>query len=142
MNTSDQLFKLKINQSKFIMGENRNATKTDPAYTLRDKTKFLTRFSNGKLWLLKWYLSAGGRLGGWAVGRAGVNISFPEHNPATIWNILMVLDRIIKQVNADCRCKNNNSACLGFLITSPYPYLYLVSDLYLGIHLKYFNDTL
>ena len=54
----------------------------------------------------------------------------------------MVLGRIIEQVNADCRRKNDNSAYLGFLITSPYPYLYLVSGLYLSNHLKYFNDTL
>ena len=81
----------------------------------------------------------GGRLGGcWA----GLNISFPKHNSATLKNILMVLGRIIEQVNADCRCKNDNSAYLGFLITSPHPYLYLVSGLYLSIQLKYFNDTL
>ena len=81
----------------------------------------------------------GGRLGGC---RAGLNISFPEHNSATLKNILMVLGRIIEQVNADCRCNNDNSAYLGFLITSPHPYLYLVSGLYLNIQLKYFNDTL
>ena len=55
-----------------------------------------------------------------AVGQAGVNISFPEHNSATIRNILMLLGRIIEQVNAESRCKNDNSACPGFLITSPY----------------------
>ena len=38
--------------------------------------------------------------------------------------------------------KNDNSATLGFLITSPYPFLYLVSGLSLSNHLKYFNDTL
>ena len=72
----------------------------------------------------------------------GVNISFPEHNSATIRNILMKLGRIIEQVNADCRCKNGNTAYLDFLITSHYPYLYLVSALYLSNHLKCFNDTL
>ena len=74
--------------------------------------------------------------------RAGVNISFSEHNAATLRNILMLLVRIIEKVNADCRCKNDNSASLGFLITSPYPFLYLVSGLYLSNHLEYFNDTL
>ena len=62
-------------------------------------------------------MNAGGR----AVGRAGVNISFPEHNSATLRNILMVLGRIIEQANEDCRSKNDNSAYLGFLITSSYP---------------------
>ena len=37
----------------------------------------------------------------------------------------------------DCRCKNDNSAHVGFLITSPYSYLFLVFGLYLGNHLKY-----
>ena len=54
-----------------------------------------------------------------AVGRAGVNIWFPEHNSATNRIILMVLFRIIEQVNTECRCKNDNSAYLGFVITSP-----------------------
>ena len=82
-------------------------------------------------------------VGGQAAGRLakGFNISFPEHSSGTVRNILMVLDRIIEQVNADCRCKNDNSAYLGFVITSPYSYLYLVSDLYLSNHLKYLNDT-
>ena len=57
-------------------------------------------------------------MGGWAVGRAGVIISFPEHKSATLRNILMVLGRILQQVNADCRCKNDNAANLGFLIGS------------------------
>ena len=57
---------------------------------------------------------AGRRLGGSAVGRAGVKISFPEHNSATIRSTLMELGRIIEQVNTDCRCKNDNSAYLGF----------------------------
>ena len=35
-----------------------------------------------------------------------------------------------------------NSAHVGFLITSPYPCLFLVSGLYLSNHLQYFNDTL
>ena len=59
------------------------------------------------------------RAGGWAVGRAGVNISFPEHNSATSKNILMIIGSIIQQVNVDSRCKNDNSAYLGFLITLP-----------------------
>ena len=54
----------------------------------------------------------------------------------------MVLDRIIEQVNVDCRCKNDNSAHLSFLITSPYPCLFLVFGLYLSNRMKYFNDTL
>ena len=71
-----------------------------------------------------------------------VDISFPEHNSASLRNILMVRDRIIEQVNVDFRCKNDLFACFGFLITSPYPYLYLVSGLYLSNYLKYFYDTL
>ena len=38
-------------------------------------------------------------MGGWAVGRAGVNISFPVLNSATLRNILKVHSRIIEQVN-------------------------------------------
>ena len=38
-------------------------------------------------------------VGGWA----GVNISFPKHNHATVGNILMVLGGIIGYVNAKCR---------------------------------------
>ena len=53
----------------------------------------------------------------------------------------MVHSRIIEQVIADCRCKNDNAFHLGFLITSPYPFLFFVSGLYLSNHLKYFNDT-
>ena len=81
-------------------------------------------------------------MGDYAVGRAGVNISFPEHNSATLINILMVLGKIIEQVNADCRCKNDSSAFLGFLITSPYQFLYLASGLSLSSHLNFFNDTM
>ena len=81
-------------------------------------------------------------MGGWASARAGVNISFPKYNSATVRNILMVLGSIIEQDNADCRYKNDNSACLGFLMASPYPYLYLVSGLYLSNHFKYLNATL
>ena len=66
----------------------------------------------------------GGGGGGWAVSREGVNILFPEHSSATLGNILMVLGNIIEQVSADCRCKNDNFAYLGVLITSPYPYFY------------------
>ena len=65
-----------------------------------------------------------------------------EHNSATIRNILMVLGRVIEQVSADCRCKNDNSTDLGFLITSPYSYVFIVFGLYLSNHLKYFNNTL
>ena len=79
---------------------------------------------------------------GWAVAQEGVYISYPEHNSATVRNILMVLSRIIEQTNADCRPKIDNSAYLSFLITSLYPYLYLVSGLYPCYHLKYFNDIL
>ena len=55
-----------------------------------------------------------------AVGRAGVNISFPEHNSESGRNILMVLGRIIEQAIANCRCEgeDDNSAYLCFLITS------------------------
>ena len=49
-----------------------------------------------------------------AVGRAGVSISFPEHNSAPLRDILVVLGRIIKQLNADCSCNNDNSDYLGF----------------------------
>ena len=34
---------------------------------------------------------------------AFVNILFPEHNSATVTNILMVLGRIIEHVNVECR---------------------------------------
>ena len=75
-------------------------------------------------------------MGGWA----GVNISF--HNYATVRNVPVVRNRIIEQINADCRCKNDKSDFHGFLITSPYPYfIYIVSGLYLSNHLIYFNDT-
>ena len=60
-----------------------------------------------------------------AVGRAGVNISFPEHNSETGRNILMVLGRIIERAIANCRCEegeDDNSAYLCFLITSHDPY--------------------
>ena len=36
-------------------------------------------------------------VGGRAVGRASVNISFPEHNSATVSDILMILGMIIGQ---------------------------------------------
>ena len=39
------------------------------------------------------------------VGPAGVNNSFPEHNSATVRNILMILGRIIKQLSEECRIK-------------------------------------
>ena len=59
-------------------------------------------------------------------GRAGVDNSFPEHNSATIRNILMILGRIIVQVSRSAPCKNDNSAYLGFLIMSLDPYFYFV----------------
>ena len=40
-------------------------------------------------------------VGGWVGGRAGVNNSFPEHNYATVRNILTILGRIIEQVNTE-----------------------------------------
>ena len=36
----------------------------------------------------------------WAVGRAGVNNLFPEHNSATIGNILMILGRISRYITS------------------------------------------
>ena len=54
----------------------------------------------------------------------------------------MALGKIIEQVSANCRCKNDKSTKTGFLITSLYPFLYLVSGQSLSNHLKYFNDTL
>ena len=84
-------------------------------------------------------MNVGARLGGWP-GRRQHLVS--KNNSATVRNILMVLVRIIEKVNVDCRCKNDNSAQLGFLITSPYPCFFLVPGLYLSNHLKYFNDTL
>ena len=44
-------------------------------------------------------MNVDGRTGGWA----GVNNSFPENNSATVSNILMILGRIIEQVNVECR---------------------------------------
>ena len=67
----------------------------------------------------------------------GVNISFPEHNSATVKFILMALGRILEHIITDCRCKNDNCAHFGFLISSPYRCFFLVSGLYLGNHLKY-----
>ena len=72
------------------------------------------------------------------VSRAAVNILFLKHNSETVGNILIVLCRIIEQVNADYTCKNDNSSCLCFLITS---FLDLISRLYLSNHLKYCNAT-
>ena len=42
-------------------------------------------------------------VGGRAVGRAGVNNSFPKHNTTTVGNILVILGMIIEQVSAECR---------------------------------------
>ena len=39
-------------------------------------------------------------------------------------------------------CKNDNSACLYFLIVSPDSYFHFISGLYHSNNLKYFNDTL
>ena len=35
-------------------------------------------------------------------GLAGISISLPEHNTATVRNIVMVHDRIIEEVSVDC----------------------------------------
>ena len=52
---------------------------------------------------------------------------FPERKSATVRNILMVLGRVREQLNADCTCKNDNSAYLSspdpYLIMSPDPFL-------------------
>ena len=82
---------------------------------------------------------AGGRAGGWAVDLASVNISFPEHNSATVRNILTKLGRIIGQVNAKCTCKNDNSTYPHCLIMTP-DVFYFISGLYLSHHLEYYND--
>ena len=48
---------------------------------------------------------------------------FPEHNSVTIRNILMILDRIIEQVNMECRIQ----LCLScFIIMSPDPCFYFI----------------
>ena len=62
-----------------------------------------------------------------------VYISFPEHNFETI-----ILGIIIEQVNAECPCRNDNSASIHFLHMSPGPYFYLISGLNLNNHLEYF----
>ena len=41
-------------------------------------------------------------VGGRAVGRAGFNSLFLEHNSATVRNILMILGRIIEQDSTEC----------------------------------------
>ena len=41
-----------------------------------------------------------------------------EHNSTTTRNILMVLGRIIEQVNAECHIRNDNSTNLHFIIMS------------------------
>ena len=38
-----------------------------------------------------------------SIGRPVVDNSFPEHNSATVKNILMILGRNIEQVSAECR---------------------------------------
>ena len=50
-----------------------------------------------------------------------ISFSFLEYNCVTIRNILMILGRVIEQVNIECRYKNNNSAYIYFLIMSPDP---------------------
>ena len=47
-----------------------------------------------------------------AVGRAGVNNSFPEYNFATVENILVILGRIIEQVSTECRVQERQ-LCLS-----------------------------
>ena len=59
-------------------------------------------------------------------GRAGVNNSFPEHNYATVRNILTILGRIMEQFTRSIAYKNNNSAYLRFVIMSPDPYVYFI----------------
>ena len=44
----------------------------------------------------------------------------------TVWNILMILGRIIEQISAECRYMNDNFAYLPFLIMSPDPYYYFI----------------
>ena len=82
-------------------------------------------------------------VGGRAVGRAGVNNSFPEDNSATVRNISIKFDRIIEKVSTECPVQEYNSAYLRFLIMSPDPYFYFifVSGAQLRNRLKYFNDT-
>ena len=53
----------------------------------------------------------------------------------------MVLGRIIEQVNMECHSKNDTTADLYFLITSPDPYSHFIFGLYLSKLLKYFYDT-
>ena len=65
-------------------------------------------------------------VGGRAVGQAGVNNSFPEHNSATFRNILTILVRIIEQVNTKCRVQEWQLCILRFLIMSPDPYFYFI----------------
>ena len=36
----------------------------------------------------------------------GVNNSFPEHNSATVRNILMILGRITEKVSVECRVQS------------------------------------
>ena len=38
--------------------------------------------------------------------------------------------------------KNDNSACLCFVIISPDPYIYFIFGLHLSNYLEYFNDTM
>ena len=63
-----------------------------------------------------------------------------ESNSATFQNILMVLSRIIEQVNMECHIQEWQ---LCWSLLSSYDHYFLfISELYLGNHLKYFNDTL
>ena len=55
----------------------------------------------------------------------GVNFSFLEL-PATVRDILMVLNKIMEQqAMPSVACKNGSSACLHFLNMSPDPYFLL-----------------
>ena len=76
-------------------------------------------------------------MGGWA-GRH--QISFPEHNSATVRNILMLLGRIIEQVNAECSMQEF-IACLHFLIISPEPYFLLHFSSVSQKPFEIFDDT-
>ena len=64
---------------------------------------FFIRFFFNQVFLRKNLVIKVMNVGGRAVGRVGVNNSFPEHNSATVRNILMTLGRIIEQVSAEGR---------------------------------------
>ena len=51
---------------------------------------------------------------GRAVGRSGVNNSFPEQNSATVRYILMLLGKFIEQVSAECRIQEQQLCLSSF----------------------------